>query len=105
MENIQNAQKLQDIGTKETTLLERLQKFEGMDLLVDLGGSIDFPTQELNNITVREWNNKILLQDEDDDKMPVAIDMRVIDYIERMLTGEGIIYILNGCYIRIMFRK
>ena len=99
-----NIQNIENVNVKETTLLERLQKFEGMNLLVDLGGSIDFPTQELNNITVREWNNKILIQDEDEDKMPVAIDTRIIDYIDRMLTGEGIIYMINDLYIRIMFR-
>ena len=99
-----NIQNIKNVNVKETTLLERLQKFEGMNLLVDLGGSIDFPTQELNNITVREWNNKILIQDENEDKMPVAIDTRIIDYIDRMLTGEGIIYMFNNLYIRIMFR-
>lgn len=82
--------------------LEKLQKFEGMNILVDMGGDVDYPIQEINNCSVQRRNNRILLQDEDDNKMPVAISEKIIDNIEDTYTGEEIIHLKYDLNMRIM---
>lgn len=84
-------------------ILKKLQKLEGMDLLIDQGGSVDFPPVEINNCIIGEYNNKFFIQDEDDDGKEVAINKNKIDYIEVLHTGEQIIHSINDYDIRIMF--
>lgn len=90
-------------GCERLNSLQKLKKFEGMNILVDTGGILDIPAFEVNNCSVQEFNNKILLQDEDDDINPVTFKRNDIEYIEELKTDEAIIHLINNLDIRIMF--